>query len=51
METAPHFAGAHEVIVKAAKKAIYAVEGDRDVADEGLITVFAGMESLLNSRP
>ena len=49
--SAPHFGGAHEVMVKAAKKAIYAVVGERDVNDEELITVFAGMESLLNSRP
>ena len=48
---APHFGGAHEVMVKAAKKAIYAVVSDRDVTDEELITVFAGAESLLNSRP
>ena len=34
-------------MVKAAKKAIYAVVG---ITDEGLITVFAGVESLLNSR-
>ena len=37
-------------MVKAAKKAIYAVVGERDVNDEGLITVFAEVESLLNSR-
>ena len=48
---APHFRGAHEVLVKAAKKAIYAVVGDRDVTDEELITVSTGVESLLNSRP
>ena len=48
---APHFGGAHEVLVKAAKKATYAVVRDRDVTDEELITVFAGVESLLNSRP
>ena len=30
----PHFGGGHEVLVKAAKKAIYAVVGDRDVTDE-----------------
>ena len=40
---APHFGGAHEVMVKAAKKATYAVVRDGDV--------FAGAESLLNSRP
>ena len=48
---APHFEGAHEVMVKAAKKAIYVVVGERDVNDEELITVFAGVESLLNSLP
>ena len=48
---APHFEGAHEVMVKAAKKAVYVVVGERDVNDEELITVFAGVESLLNSRP
>ena len=36
---APHFGGFHEVLVKAAKKVIYAVVGDRDVTDEELITV------------
>ena len=48
---APHFGGAHEVMMKAAKKATNAVVRDRDVNDEELITVFAGVESLLNSRP
>ena len=46
-----HFGGAQEVMVKAAKKATYAVVRDRDVTNEELITVFAGMKSLLNSRP
>ncbi|XP_044176724.1 uncharacterized protein LOC122959469 [Acropora millepora] len=46
----PHFGGGHEVLVKAAKKAIYAVVGDRDVTDEELITVSTWVESLLNSR-
>ena len=47
---APHFGGAHEVMVKAAKKAIYAVLSSSDVTDEELITVVTGAESLLNSR-
>ena len=37
--------------VKTAKKAIYAVLSNSDVTDEELITVVAGAESLLNSRP
>jgi hypothetical protein len=47
---APHFRRAHEIMVKAAKKAIYAVLSDSDVNDEELITIFTGAESLLNSR-
>ena len=46
-----HFGRAHEVMVKATKKAIYAVPSNSDVTDEELITVIAGAESLLNSRP
>jgi len=38
-------------MVKAAKKAIYAVLSSSDVTDEELITVVTGAESLLNSRP
>ena len=38
---APHFGEAHEVIV---------IE-NRDVIDEELVTMFTGLESLLNSRP
>ena len=37
--------------MKAAKKATYAVVRDRDMTDEELVTVFAGVESLLNFRP
>ena len=47
---APHFGGAHEIMVKAAKKAIYAVLSNSDVNDEELITIFTGAESLINSR-
>ena len=38
-------------MVKAAKKAIYAVLGSSGVTDKELITICAGVESLLNSRP
>jgi len=48
---APHFGGAREVMVKAAKKAIYAVLSNSDVTDKELITVVTDAESLLNSRP
>jgi hypothetical protein len=48
---APHFGGAHEILVKAAKKAIYSVLNDSDINDEDLITIFAEVEGLLNSRP
>ena len=47
----PHFGGAHEIMVKSAKRAIYGVLGNNDVADEELITIFSGAESLINSRP
>ena len=39
------------MMVKACKKATDAVVRDRVVTDEKLITVFAGVEPLLNSRP
>ena len=47
----PHFGGAHEIMVKSAKRAIYGVLGNNDVTDEELITTFSGAESLINSRP
>ena len=48
---APHFGGAHEIMIKAAKRAIYAILRNADVTDEGLMTVFTGAEALINSRP
>ena len=36
----PHFGGAHEIMVKSAKRAIYGVLGNNDVTDEELITTF-----------
>jgi hypothetical protein len=47
----PHFGGVVEIMVKAAKKAIYAVLNNCDVTDEELITICTGVESLMNSRP
>ena len=44
---APHFGGAHEIMIKAAKKAIHAVLGEANVTDEELMTAFIGAESLL----
>ena len=48
---APHFGGVHESIIKSAKKAINAILGNADVADEELITAVTGAEGLINSRP
>ena len=48
---APHFGGAHEIMIKAAKRAIYAILGNADTTDEELMTSFTGAEALINSRP
>lgn len=48
---APHFGGVHEIMIKAAKRAIYAIIGNADVTDEELMTAFTGAEGLINSRP
>ena len=48
---APHHGGVHEIMVKAAKRAIYSIMGNADVNDEELMTAFVGAEDLLNSRP
>ena len=48
---APYFGDVFERMIKAAKRAIYAVLKEADVDDEELQTVFTGTESLLNSRP
>ena len=42
---APHFEGVHEVMIKAAKKALRAVLGNADVNDEELMTAFVGVEA------
>ena len=48
---APHFGGVHEVMVKAAKRALKAVLGNADLTDEMLATALTNAESLMNSRP
>ena len=47
----PHFGGVHEILVKAAKKALYAILNNGEATDEALITIFSEIEGLLNSRP
>ena len=48
---APHFNGVHEVMIKAAKRAIYSILTNADVSDEELATAVVGAEGLINSRP
>ena len=45
-----HFSGVHEVMLKAAKKAIYAILSSADVTDEELLSAVVGAEGLINSR-
>ena len=47
----PHFSGVHEIMIKAAKKAIYAILGSADITDEELLSAIVGAEGLINSRP
>ena len=47
----PHFGGAHESLVKSAKRAMYAILGRSDINDEELHSAIVGAEGLLNSRP
>lgn len=47
---APHFSGVHEVMIKAAKKAIYAILSSADFTDEELLSAVVGAEGLINSR-
>lgn len=46
-----HHGGVFEIMIKAAKRAIYSVLGDANPTDEELLTVVTEVEGLLNSRP
>ena len=48
---APHFGGVRETMIKAAKRAAYAILGSANVKDEEMTTAFPGAEALINSRP
>ena len=48
---APHFGGAHESMIKSAKRAINAILGQADITDEELMTAIIGAEYFINSRP
>lgn len=45
------FSGVHEVMIKAAKKAIYAILNSADIIDEELLSAEVGAKGLINSRP
>lgn len=47
----PHFGGAHESLIKSAKRAIYATVKNADISDEELHSALVGAEGMLNSRP
>jgi len=47
----PHFSGVHEIMIKAAKRAIYAILSSADITDEELLSAIVGAEGLINSRP
>lgn len=38
-------------MIKAAKKAIYAILGSADITDEELLSAVVGAEGLINPRP
>ena len=48
---APHFGGAHENLIKSAKRVIHTILQNAEVQDNELQTCFVIAEGLLNSRP
>jgi len=49
--SAPHLNGLHEILIKAAKRAMFHVMDRADLTDGELTTAIVGAETLLNSRP
>jgi len=49
--SAPHFSGVHEIMIRAAKRAIHNILGSADITDEELMSAIVGAEGLINSRP
>ena len=47
----PHFVAVFETMIKAAKRSIHSQLKNAEVTDEQLVTVLAGAESLINSKP
>ena len=48
---APHFGGAHELLIQSAKEAIYGILKNADIWDEELQTAIVVAEYLMNCRP
>ena len=51
MPLVPQFSCVHEIMIKAAKKAIYAILNCADITDEELLSAVVGAEGLMNSQP
>ena len=49
--TASHFGGIWERLVRSTKRILQALLQDQTINDETLLTLFAEVESILNSRP
>ena len=47
----PHFGSVYEIMIREAKRAIYAQLKNAEVSDEELSTIIIGAEGLINSRP
>ena len=48
---APHFGGAHEIMIKGAKRAVYTILSNADITDEELMNALTVVEALRSSRP